>query len=356
MDELALLREVFAEPCEPSPGAWAEVDRRVSARIAAIEQERRRPLRGGRRIRRRPSLTRWAVGMAVALCAALLAVAALQRGTAPGPAAPAWRLAGTISAPGFGAATAPSGDAQNAEVTCAAPGVCYVVLEGSLSGPDDSNVAITTDGGVSWQHPSLPPGVVAGSRFSCVSASVCSAGASLLDPASGPEEHPGGDPQLLTTSDGGATWRAVPVPAPTAPMPGGAGGADYAAPSAVRDLACFSAQSCLLTLTYVIPEPTRTNAYQYSEGAMVMRTDDAGAHWSSAKLPRGDLGNAGADTPTISCSSAQICVVSGGDQLIGGRPDRIPMVWTTEDGGATWSVGALPQGVLDSPGQAPSCP
>lgn len=359
IDESEVLRQVFAEPSQPDRAAWEALEHRLSAVVAAEVAPRRR--RGGKLPIRIPRvIVPGAAATALLVIAGVLGVTLLQQrpaGTRPATS-PAWRLAGTLSAPGFKGASSPEGNASDAAVTCPAPGVCYVVSLGDAGFTDPNsanNVYLTADGGVSWRHPALPNGVLAVTRFSCVTATVCIAGAGLRDASSGPDGKPGADPELLITADGGADWSTMPVPAPTIPRPDGLGYPDYTGTSDINDVVCFSANSCLLGLSYLTPPPNGANPYSYGQGAMVMRTDDAGAHWTSTVLPGIPANVTGVNQTMLSCPSPQSCIAAGGYVPLSGKPNLVPRVWSTDDGGSTWSLGSLPAGLVNSPDEAPSC-
>ena len=148
---------------------------------------------------------------------------------------------------------------------------------------------------------------------------------------------------IVSTDDGGTTWRALGNPL-------------QGSSSALYAIACVAPSSC-----YVIARPDT-----------ILVTHDGGANWSSHVLPVGVLASTLTDdaclpdyTPIsgrpalcrlglldIACVSASVCYA------VATRPsayDNTPLtpasntqpssIWMTVDGGANWTSQPLPQGV-----------
>lgn len=185
-------------------------------------------------------------------------------------------------------------------VTCPSVQVCYVV-----GGRRRHNlIAASTDGGSTWtllrnmrfEHIEV---------FSCSAVSRCSA---VAYESRGPDKGW----RLLSTTDGGHTWRLSPLPAGMAP-PFALIGPALISPT------CPSATTCYLLTAH---------SSQGSTAWYVKKTVDGGRTWSESRIASGGwlLG--------IWCSDASSCFAAGTGTTSGCNSAIV--VIRTSDGGRTW--------------------
>jgi hypothetical protein len=112
-------------------------------------------------------------------------------------------------------ATLPVGTGALTSVSCAPSSTCYAVASSNVpGGAATSGVLMSTDGGTSWQETdtsALPDSIL--TAISCAGPATCWA-SGVRVPVGGDQaitvaEYPG---VLATTSDGGASWQAAPLP------------------------------------------------------------------------------------------------------------------------------------------------
>jgi len=321
--------------------------------IPPLSLPRRGPHRApdlARTAQARPGWARALVPLAAA--AAVLAVIAGVVAVSGGPHG---RTAGTsvrgsmspASSPGFRVTgTGP----QTYHIECATGSVCYATVDGGLY---SGTVKRTADGGATWRPVAALPDHLSfeidGGFPSCQTTEVCAGWA-------GP-----GPLQLAVTANGGASWQIEPLPVP----PGYAhaaidevscatadqcvvhlsldhsgtflstvnGGATWAAARAVPSgapnslwvLRCDPDGRCIGL------EPTGTN----QNGELVaMRSADNGRTWAVSSPVR----TPSADLMSMSCGDALHCLVAGD----GGA------MMTTSDGGVTWRENAAPRAWPDT--------
>jgi len=196
-------------------------------------------------------------------------------------------MCAVATAGGWSSAQASTGDLRS--VSCPSTSTCYAAGGAALTSPV---VAKTSDGGHSWRQ--LP--VAAGSNYfygiSCPSSSSCVA--------------VGYNGAIQTTADGGASWTVRANP--------------YAGSyHEIRAVSCGSVSACVAVTNY--------------QGTTLV-TSDGGATWT---LRAGAV--SGLLAPAlygVSCPSASTCYAVSSDQA----------VWKTTDGGATWSARQLPPDTL----------
>ena len=344
IDELKLLREVFEKEEPPGAHAWDVMNERFSS---AVTNELHHRDGGPSHVR----LTRqWRRRMTISLAAAVLVVGVVVSiGSIDNPSvasASPFRLASLVSVQPF---TTSPGSVQFANhVTCPTSTDCYLVAR-FMNAPTASagnNVYSSTDGGSTWQELALPSGTYVETVLSCTSSVRCSAGGSQYEglDANG---KPIMNPVFLSTSNGGESWTVQPFPTPQL------GQFQLLLNAFVTQLSCSSSETCAALLVANFGGP----GYSTAVDNVFMRTDDGGQSWSTSILPAQAAPRSGGgfvNSPMnngMSCPSTQVCVASALLSPIGGATS---IVWRTDDGGATWLVGSLPDG-LTSAGPL-SCP
>ena len=190
-------------------------------------------------------------------------------------------------------------------------------------------IAVTSnDAGRSWNTVAVPRGeeqlnlVTCTTRRSCIAEGEVEA--TIGDPSGGSR------PSILTTNNGGSTWKQRSI----ATQSGAPSGIPY-----FTALTCASTTHCLLVGDATPPDG--------STSEMIMSSTDSGASWTNQALPPGT-----AMLNAISCGSAAQCAVAGGG--IGGRGGISRDILTTIDGGQTWTSRTVPSSAVGLDGV--SCP
>jgi len=259
--------------------------------------------------------------LSVALFATLVvsAVVAAQPSSAAVHAAPAWDT--VYSSPD---ATYLSNISCPTALVCVAAGMDsdHLLMLSDGAGGQFAAIYRTIDGGHTWTRGAIPPDTGAIDRISCPTTSFCMAG--VQDPCCGLE--------LLTTTDGGATWHGV---------------SGFTSQYAMEFLGCASESAC----------------YAWDQGLFV--STDGGVTWSEGQ----------ANTPFLlqaSCPSVTTCYFDGvggiSESTDGGKSVHLvahlssraeiscPTVTScaavvygnpggfleSSDSGATWTLGSLP--------------
>ncbi len=237
-------------------------------------------------------------------------------------------------------------------LACPGVGRCFAV-----GGP--RGIVATSDGGLRWTEESEPmgaggiPGI---SALACSSLTTCA--------GVGSEPHPG-YPVVVTTGDGGSSWRFAQL--------------SYSAPSSspafgalVEDMAGggFTAVSCAaprcVAVAESIPEVGLLassgdggRTWQFSvlggggsfsgvtcagggciaagtvgEGSALLALGSRGRHWSKSYV------GPATDMTSLSCPSTHHCVAAG----VAAPVPVVGAVTESDDGGAHWSAGRLPAG------------
>ncbi len=238
----------------------------------------------------------------------------------PGPALPAISLEA-------GPGASPPGLAMS----CATTSSCVVIAQAGASSGSYSEVFRTSDGGASWSRTAFPH---SGSRVFVPSGLSCSGTTCITVGSFGlwqSRSGPGGSAQgfrneggaAYTSDNGGATWSASSVPP-------GAG---------VMSLTC----------------PDATDCYAMAFTA-VYRTTDGGQAWSQVATSGLRSSVSGGNFDSISCAASSSCWLAGAGAPAS-RPTNSrtqhfvsiaqakPLLASTADGGATWTVSSVPAGV-----------
>jgi hypothetical protein len=247
----------------------------------------------------------------------------------------------TASSPPGGASTA--GGGFNA-ISCDAPGTC-IAVGGDSSGTADAGVS--TNNGVSFISGSLPVSTPVLKAVSCVGGSTCVA--------------VGGN-DIVSSANNGSTWTSHPV--------SDTGNID------LLGAGCQSSTECLVVGMEQIQTNPAGQGFQ-ANLAVMWRSVNGGQNWSKSSLPGGVAGIAAIACPTatrciavgsnilesndagrtwttmpvkggagqllsISCSSSEVCIAVGPNPAGDTDPTRAGDSVETTDGGATFTVVALP--------------
>lgn len=188
-----------------------------------------------------------------------------------------------------------SGDSMQL-VSCSSSTQCLVV------GNDDQYmndwtagvVAVTSDGGSTWQLGSLPAGFGVSylSQLSCSDAQHCSLVGNIASAT---------DNGIATTTNGGMTWTIEPLPA-SVPLP------TFTGLSCPSDTECWAAGSDAV--------PQKIGNVMNEGSSVLLGTTDGGASWSpvSFTVPTGSpnyLGQEYLGIGPISCPSSNVCMALG---------------------------------------------
>ncbi len=233
-----------------------------------------------------------------------------------------WRLVSDVSAVSSPwQVLSPSGYEQTFSLVCPSDTTCYADSVGG-------QLEYTHDGGSAWQQATGTGTATSLPQISCADARDCDVLAEIAGRGS----------TFLTTTDGGQSWTSRPGPAlpPNPSQNGPAAGF----PGLVA-MSCATISSC-----GVIAYEGASSASSPSE---VFTTSDGGASWSQSTLPSPVSGQF---VPSgLSCSGTT-CVAVGSFGLwqsesgSGGRTQGFRILagaaYTSDDGGATWSVSSAP--------------
>jgi photosystem II stability/assembly factor-like uncharacterized protein len=188
---------------------------------------------------------------------------------------------------------------QELTATCSSQNVCVgiatVLAEGDSSGIQPTSMLEfrTANGGATWNSHWIPNVQGTVSALTCPDDNHCYATVEVGDLGA-----KSGTPEVLATSDGGATWRLENVFALT-PSSG----------NGLTSITCPSIDTCLAS-GY---QRSLTNA-KLSTGSIFV-TSDGGQTWSSSQLPPG-LGI----VTEVDCASAQTCLAIAQPPYLSGAP------------------------------------
>lgn len=180
-------------------------------------------------------------------------------------------------------------------VACPTSATCLAVGELARSGGAPLAVVLTSsNAGRSWQRVGLPSGHATLAAVACATTVTCVAVSS------------DGSPTLLRTTDGGAAWTKVSVPAE--------------ATLSLNSVTCPTATTCVAVGVD-------------DSGGVAVASTDAGATWS---VPPGATG-LGDYLESVSCVSASSCLAAGALQPVGPGIESTAM-YGSSDGGSTWTA------------------
>jgi photosystem II stability/assembly factor-like uncharacterized protein len=172
-------------------------------------------------------------------------------------------------------------------LTCTPAGPCLVAgYVPTTAGHGSGAIAVSHDGGQTWASASVPAGIGTLQSTVCLSVSVCLAGGSTSTTVSDVVPAAG---QLLRSTDGGATWAAVPGTIPV---------------DDVFGLACPTAELCAMVGTNWVGSPA------VSSGA-VAQSNDGGSSFKASRAAYAPL-----TLTALSCPTAAACVAVGGDSVV----------------------------------------
>jgi photosystem II stability/assembly factor-like uncharacterized protein len=183
-------------------------------------------------------------------------------------------------------------------VECGADQRCLV--SGYWRQSSSGAVLFSTDGGSAWTAAALPTGISPVTSVSCGDASHCLA--ITMGSESSSTSAPVVDAsRILATTDGGMTWQQT---------------GSNIAPSLLTSLSCVTASYCWTSGIEVSSPPAGPTAGQTTTTSsetvlppgdgFLATTDDSGASWQSADLPRGFASVAG-----VACPDATHCYAVG---------------------------------------------
>ena len=174
-------------------------------------------------------------------------------------------------------------------LSCPTASWCYAAGTELVKGSIRSAVARSGNGGLTWVF--LPP--VGPNLFLY----------GLACPTSGTCVAVSNSPDVLRTTNRGATWKHVALPGAFNEV----------------SVACPTARLCVAAGTNVRQHPA------------VWRSLDGGAHWSFVRQLGGLNGS-----DAITCTRSGTCLVAGS------KSSTVGDVWRSDDAGATWALALLP--------------
>jgi hypothetical protein len=262
-----------------------------------------------------------------------------------------WQLSADLSSSGYELATGSPGGGVS-EVECGGS-TCFLSTYYGIGGDTSLTGAtyVSRDAGHTWGPTSLPPGVATTTSVSCVSSTWCAAGGGLLDPSTGDPaaKKEMRDPELLTTTDAGATWsmHAVPIPPDVQQLPayGSLPAETTYWPGTVDAVACTAPGICNV-MAHVLNSNAQT-AGIIPDTLLFLRTTDGGVTWSFSTLPETTAESGfeeevpNGNEAALACPTASECV--GISALAGFNPTQgFVDVWRTTDAGKTWKETQIP--------------
>lgn len=200
-------------------------------------------------------------------------------------------LAGALAPAHAGAVTEPFTVRSEG---CTSPSRCFAV--GTIGTTEVGAVASTTDGARHWSRQRVPDEIVGLHAITCPDTSTCIAVGAARSAAA-----------IVRTTDGGAHWVSELVPAvPGAPL------------SDVLSVSCSSTTTC-----HAVGRTT-------DGGGATLKSVDGGVHWRpGAPVMAGGLG-------AISCAAGTPDCVAVGSAASGS--DFVAVATATRDSGASWNV------------------
>jgi photosystem II stability/assembly factor-like uncharacterized protein len=230
----------------------------------------------------------------------------------PAPVKGQWSLAGYITKTGWQANSSsgplPTSLQATEQLVCPSASTCYAVGVGSPYGKGQGVIAVTHDGGSTWQQSLLLNGGIYIPGITCFSELLCRAIGGV----------PNSDlpPRLYTTTDGGQTWQTLAIPGT---------GMD------IYQLACSTSSDCVV----IGSVPWSTSASSNNE---IFVTTDGGKDWRPGSLPP-TFGSGGTG---LQCFSNGHCLVTGYETSAAASQWESPIAFYSDDSGATWSRASMP--------------
>jgi hypothetical protein len=352
--------------------SWEPEDELLLERILATPREQSDSEPALPRVGR-PRQHRWPPAVVLATAIVMAAVAAVVwvalPATGPSPTtvpsappaspSPQWRLAAYLSGAQFQLATGNPGAVVG--VVCAAEPTCFLSTGYGLDYGGGGGMYVSHDGGHTWQPSTLPPNVAITTLASCASRTWCAAGAGLLDNATGDPaaEKPSRDPELMVTTDAGATWTTHPIPIPVdvqqLPAYGNLPAETTYWPGQVDAVSCSAPGTC-----NVVGHTQVNESSGLADELVFLHTTDGGGHWASTVLPEESSESTdqvvvqSGTSVSMACPTAADCVVLGSLFPVLNPAAGVVDAWRTTDSGQTWQEYRL-TGVTDVTSDV-SCP
>jgi hypothetical protein len=347
---------VTREPSRPADVAWNEIVTAHERTRSTVTSPRRRATALTTRPRRL-----LAVVAVILLIAGVSAFVSVQGpDSSPSLTRAIVRAFGVVNANAStsgGFSTVPSTPQGFNRLTCPTSEVCYLESTNVVDDGDGRTVTKiykTIDGGTNWMLLAIPSVGSANTAFTCSSASVCSVGFFGVPLTSHTGQFARGTLQsMLTTTDGGATWKRHVVR--ISPVLGD----DPALNASLinvqgqwSQLQCFSAESCVAVAEVPSDQPQEPFDGASALGVLrnvIMRTDDGGTRWTSTVLPwsrarDGSPGWSNAQFMTLSCPSESKCLGLSTvlHSVVNNTQTSSVKVWRSSDGGLKWQSSWAP--------------
>jgi photosystem II stability/assembly factor-like uncharacterized protein len=212
----------------------------------------------------------------------------------------------------------PKGVGRLSGVSCPTASDCMAVGQSPDGG---AGVAlVSSSAGRRWRSVSLPKGQLGLGLVTCTSRRACTAEGSKQAISGAPTS--GERLSIITTVDGGSTWRQSSPPKWNYTVLG--------FPN-FKGMACPTSTRCLM-----VGDETPGDG---TPSGKISTSGDRGRTWTAATLPPGTTA-----LNAISCATPADCVVVGGG--IGPRGETLLVLLTTTDGGHTWITRSVPSPVL----------
>jgi hypothetical protein len=219
----------------------------------------------------------------------------------------------------------PTGVQSLQAVDCPTAVRCWAVgsTVGTALAPSSATVVTTKDGGATWKVQNVPSTVGYLAGIACTSVRACTAVGQVGADGTGPGA-------ILSTQDGGSTWTLQPVPAGT---------------TDVTAIACAAAGTCMAladvagrvtALSTATPTPPPTSTSRTSP-ATTSSTAPAGGWVSGGALPATVSSATG-----LTCTDTDHCWATVASPV--GVGHAVGGIDTTTDGGTTWLPQTLPAG------------
>jgi hypothetical protein len=203
-------------------------------------------------------------------------------------------------------------------VSC--PTVTFCMAVGATPDAGAGVALVSSSAGRQWKRVSLPRGELGLGVVACTSRRTCTAAGSKQAIIGGPTS--GERLSIITTVDGGSTWRQSSPPKWNYQVLG--------FPN-FKGMACPSPTRCLM-----VGDETPGDG---TPAGKIMSSADRGRTWTLATVPSSTTA-----LNAISCATPADCVVVGGG--IGPRGGTLFDILTTSDGGHTWITRSVPSPVL----------
>jgi len=371
-DQLAELiraaNPVSREPSRSADAAWNEIVAAHERTGSTVTSPRRRM---AVLTTRRQLLAVVAVVLLIAGVSAFVSVQGPSNSPSlTGAIARAFGVVNANAATSGGFSTVPSTPQGSNRLTCPTSEVCYLESTNFVVGGGDSTVTKiykTTDGGADWIALAIPSVGSANTALSCSSISVCSVGFFGVPQTSPTGQFARGTLQsMLTTTDGGATWKRHVVRIPPVLSDDPVLNASLTnVQGQWSQLQCFSALSCIAVAEVPSDQPQEPFGGGGDLGVLrnvIMRTNDGGARWTSTVLPwsrakDGSPGWSNAQIMVLSCASESKCLglstVLHSD--VHNTQTSSVKVWRSSDGGLTWQSSWAPAPAAASPTSGLTC-